>query len=157
MFLYILLEVRRGLLSNWVFSFRQTIIWNSHLLYLDCISINLGSSSISGGLSSPAAYGSEVPDLAHSDAPTVLDPAVPVDQLFHSLCIFYFCCTSFIDIGCVLTPLCFWFQYVLLLSRLLTGLLQSTAFGCGSTCCFCTSRSCFRLIDYRIQILLQNN
>jgi hypothetical protein len=53
-------------------------------------------------LSLPAAYDSQVSDPAHSDAPAVLDPAVPVDPSLPS----------------------FWFQYVLLLSRLLTGLLQ---------------------------------
>ena len=62
-----------------------------------------------GGLSSPVAYGYEVSDLTHSYAPAVLDTAVPVNPMFHSLYIFCLCCTRSTVIGCVLTALCFWF------------------------------------------------
>jgi hypothetical protein len=47
-----------------------------------------------GGSSSPVAYGPQVSDPTHSDAPAVVDLAIAVDPLFHSLCFFCFCCTS---------------------------------------------------------------
>lgn len=47
-----------------------------------------------GGSSSPVAYGPQVSDSTHFDAPAVVDLAIAVDPLFHSLCFFCFCCTS---------------------------------------------------------------